>query len=317
MGRQRLRRWTRGSFFLLFIVAPPLDIFRFDLLQGHFIFFGMDWSLGLTALASGDLSAGEAAARIFLLGFLPGLSVVALGVWLSWRYGRLYCGWLCPHFSVVEMINSAMRRATGKPSLWEKEVLPEQDSDGTHHPKDRRYWFVVIVAVAVFAFIWAVVLLTYLLPPTMIYNNLFQGQLSRNQSLFISVATLLFSIEFLLARHLFCRFGCAVGLFQSLAWMCNDRALIVDFDRGRGAACRDCTQACDNVCPMRLNPRKNKRHMFTCTQCALCVEACEKVQAPGGSLLHWHFEGGRGCQAGHQAPIHFSGSTPHSSSRRG
>jgi ferredoxin-type protein NapH len=26
------------------------------------------------------------------------------------------------------------------------------------------------------------------------------------------------------ARHLFCRFGCAVGLFQSLAWMANPKA---------------------------------------------------------------------------------------------
>jgi ferredoxin-type protein NapH len=33
-----------------------------------------------------------------------------------------------------------------------------------------------------------------------------------------------FTLEFALARHLFCRFGCAVGLFQSLAWMANPGA---------------------------------------------------------------------------------------------
>lgn len=29
---------------------------------------------------------------------------------------------------------------------------------------------------------------------------------------------------------------------------------------------------------MRLKPRSTKRHMFTCTQCMQCVDACEKVQ---------------------------------------
>ncbi len=309
MKRQVLRRWTRAGFFLLFVLAPPLDLFRLDLTQGHFIFFGMDWSFGLAALANGEISAAQAALKILILGFVPAVGFVVFGLWLSWRYGRLYCGWLCPHFSVVEMINSAMRRATGKPSLWEKAPLPEQESDGSHHHKDRRYWAVVIVAVLGFALVWAVVLLTYLLPPKMIYSNLIHAELTRNQALFIGVATLLFSIEFLLARHLFCRFGCAVGLFQSLAWMSNDQALVVDFDRHRGEACKTCTQACDNACPMRLKPRKNKRHMFTCTQCALCVDACEKVQAPGESLLHWQPGGGRSSQAGRQAPTHFCGSS--------
>jgi polyferredoxin len=50
---------------------------------------------------------------------LPILGVGALLIWVAWRWGRLYCGWLCPHFSVVETINACMRRATGRPSLWE------------------------------------------------------------------------------------------------------------------------------------------------------------------------------------------------------
>ncbi len=87
----------------------------------------------------------------------------------------------------------------------------------------------------------------------------------------------LFALEFLLARHLFCRFGCAIGFAQSVIWMANPGAMVVSFDKPRGAVCRDCTQACDNVCPMRLNPRKNKRHMFTCTQCSECIQACDQV----------------------------------------
>ncbi len=40
---------------------------------------------------------------------------------------------------------------------------------------------------------------------------------------------------------------------------------------------------------MRLKPRSIKRHMFTCTQCALCLEACTESQQdnPDGPLLSW------------------------------
>jgi Fe-S oxidoreductase len=40
---------------------------------------------------------------------------------------------------------------------------------------------------------------------------------------------------------------------------------------------------------MRIKPRSIKRHMFTCTQCGQCANACSQVQAgnPGGTLLKW------------------------------
>jgi polyferredoxin len=132
-------------------------------------------------------------------------------------------------------------------------------------------------------------LLTYLLPPFEVYGNLFSGSLTRNQGVFIGVATLAFSVEFLLARHLFCRFGCAVGLFQSLAWMANDRAMVVGFDVARASACQDCGNNCDDACPMRLKPRTLKRKMFTCTECGECIAACTQVQrgVSATSLLRW------------------------------
>jgi polyferredoxin len=140
-----------------------------------------------------------------------------------------------------------------------------------------------------FALLWAVVLLTYLLTPAEVYGNLFQGTLTRNQTIFLSAATIVFFVEFMFARHLFCRYGCAVGLFQSLAWMGNDKAMVIGFSRERARDCASCNSACDNVCPMRLNPRNVKRMMFACVQCGQCVDACDHTQAanPDGALLNW------------------------------
>ncbi|RDH83285.1 MAG: 4Fe-4S binding protein [endosymbiont of Escarpia spicata] len=287
--RQRLRFWFQAGFFILFVLAPPLDLFRFDLNLNHFFFLGMHWTLGLDALIAGEISGLEAGFNILIRGFVPLLLIGGGLIWIALRYGRLYCGWLCPHFSVVETINRLMFRASGKQSIWEKSLQPELQPDGEVIKPEKKFWPLTWLAALGFAFLWAVVLLTYMLPPTEIYHNLWHGSLTPNQARFIGVATLLLFIEFMFARHLFCRFGCAIGLFQSLAWMANDRGMVVGFDRNRARLCGDCNNACDNICPMRLKPRTIKRRMFTCTECAQCISACEQVQAPQRqkTLLHW------------------------------
>lgn len=286
---QDLRLWLRIGFFALFVLAPPLDLFRLDLKLGHFILFGQEWTLGLDPFLRGEAGTGNAFANLMLRGFLPIALIIGTGVWVSWKYGRLYCGWLCPHFSVVETINALMRRAFGRPTLWEPHALPEDLPDGRRLAPQPLYWLAVGFAVFGFAFLWAISLLTYMWPPLEVYNNLWNGTPTRFQFIFLTAATLVFMIEFLLARHLFCRFGCAIGLFQSLAWMGNKKAMVVGFERERVDTCVDCNAACDNACPMRLKPRSTKRHMFTCTQCARCLQACDQVQTnnPQGPLLKW------------------------------
>lgn len=286
---QPKRLLYRSAFFALFLVAPPLDLFRLDLTLGHFILFGQDWTLGLDSFVAGAVGPGQAAVNLVLRGFLPIAALIGVLGYTAWRWGRLYCGWLCPHFSVVESINALMRRASGKPTLWERSPLPERLPNGRRLVPNPKYWLLVLIAVFGFAFLWAVTLLTYLLPPSEIYHNLLHGTLTRNQSVFLGVATLLFALEFTLARHLFCRFGCAVGVFQSFVWMANKSALVVGFDRSRGPECARCNAACENACPMRLRPRGIKRRMFTCTNCGECLSACQQVQArnPRGALLRW------------------------------
>jgi polyferredoxin len=286
---QRRRTLWQIAGFVLFVISPPLDLFRYDLTEGHFYFLTFHWTLGLDRFNQGLITPLQVTFNIIVLGFLP-LAVVGGGLlWVAWRYGRLYCGWLCPHFSVVETINRLMVRASGKPSIWEKAPLPETRPDGSTATPNRRFWPLTILAALFFAFLWALSLLTYLLPPFEIYHNLIHASLTPNQARFLGVGTVLLFIEFMFARHLFCRFGCAVGLFQSLAWMANNRAMVVGFDKPRAKRCSSCNNACDNVCPMRLKPRTIKRAMFTCTECAQCITACEQVQERSGgeTLLTW------------------------------
>lgn len=286
---QNRRFLFQAGFFLLFILAPPLDLFRYDLTQGHFFFLGIHWTLGVDALIAGEITPLEAGFNIIIRGFIP-LALVGGGlIWTAWRFGRLYCGWLCPHFSVVEMINRLMFRASGKPSIWEKSPLPGLQPDGTHITPNRWYWIPTWFGALFFAFVWALALLSYLLPPFELYYNILHASLTPNQFRFLAAGTAILFIEFMFARHLFCRFGCAVGLFQSLAWMANNKGMVVGFDKERARLCSNCNNACENVCPMRLKPRTIKRSMFTCTECAQCISACEQVQTfqSDTTLLKW------------------------------
>lgn len=291
---RRLQRWRRAfqlGFFLLFLLAPALNLLRFDLNEAQLWFLGHRWSLGIDDFRRGDIDATQAALNILWRAIVPGIALVGGFMALAWRYGRLYCGWLCPHFSLVETLNGLLQRASGKLSIWDpRPSLPPTRA------ADARWWPVFIAACLAFGLLWAVTLLTYLLPPAQIWSGLLSASLTPNQARFIAVGTVLIAAELALARHLFCRFGCAVGFFQSLAWMANPRALVMAFDRQRASDCRSCRtdaapggSACETVCPMRLQPRRIKRQMFSCVQCGQCMAQCESSNAAQGRTpnLDW------------------------------
>ena len=277
---QRRRLFFQIGFFALFLTAPALNLLRFDLNETQLWFLGQRWSLGIDAFKAGAISANQAAIQIFLRGFLPVIALAVAFLGVAYRYGRLYCGWLCPHFTLVETLNNALHRASGKWSFWDTHRTARANVQPS-----ARWWPVFGGLCLGFGFLWAITLLTYLLPPPTIWGNLIGGTLTLNQTRFLVIGTAIFTLEFAFARHLFCRFGCAVGLFQSLAWMANPKGMVVSFDRGRARDCRSCStvtfpagSACDNGCPMRLHPRNIKRMMFSCVQCGQCLDACEETQ---------------------------------------
>ena len=181
----------------LFLFAPALNLLRFDLNEAQLWFLGQRWSLGIDAFRAGEISANEAAMRIFLRAFLPAIVVVVAFLGVAWRYGRLYCGWLCPHFTLVETLNMALHRACGKLSFWDK----HRTARAGVKPSAR--WWPVFGALCLgFGFIWAITLLSYLLPPATIWGNLFAGTLTPNQARFLVIGTAVFTAEFAFARHL-------------------------------------------------------------------------------------------------------------------
>ncbi|GAA3915769.1 4Fe-4S binding protein [Litoribacillus peritrichatus] len=279
---QRYRLVVRTSFFALFLLAPVLNIFRFDLTTTNFIFFGQVLSFEITAEWLKSSDAIDTGLRILTRFIIPIIVIVATGLFIFWKWGRIYCGWLCPHFSVVELVNGLMLKRTGRVTIWEP--------NKTEQPSSWLDWMLIVGVSVVIAFLWALGLLSYLLPPIPLYTDLFTGELTRNPTIFLVAATTVFTIDFVLARHLFCKYGCALGVWQSLFWMMNSKSMLVEFDRDRAKLCQSCDKDCETACPMRLPVRSFKRAKFTCTQCAQCISACQEVQKenPDGALLGWN-----------------------------
>lgn len=307
---KKLRVLTQVSFFILFCVAPTFNLLRFDLDEGHFYLLTFHWSIGIGE----ELAAGQLALNLLVYGLLPVVALLVAGFSLFYKFGRLYCGWLCPHFSVVEMINNYLSKAIGKLSIWDKSPLPTIKVDGSIRDKNKFWWLVVVPLAVSMAFLWAVVLIGYVIDPFDVFRDLTQNSLSFPKRAFLIAATVILSLEFLFARHLFCRFGCAFGVFQSIAWMANRKGLVISFDKSKSSQCKSCDNQCDHACPMRLKPRGMKRHMFSCTQCTQCLMACDIAQQ-GNPVLSWK-PGDINDKNSVAIPINFQ-STPKSKTSKG
>ena len=282
-SREQIRSIIQFSFYLLFLSAPLLNIFRFDILDGHFIVFGHSWMLGLESSEFECLDSSHSVRDLLFNFLLPVLLLILFTGVIAWKYGRIYCGWLCPHFSVVETINRLMLKHLKRATFWEK--------PSTTHTKNRQAlpWLLLLSICILIAFFWAFVLLGYIYPPILLITNLYHFELSFGPSLFLLVMTIILTIDFFFARHLFCKFGCSYGIMQSFVWMANSKSMVVGFDKSRAHLCQSCDSACDKACPMRLPVRSIKRAKFTCTQCGICLNACDDAQAddPQGRLIHW------------------------------
>jgi ferredoxin-type protein NapH len=154
-----------------------------------------------------------------LRGIVPALALVVAFMAVAYRYGRLYCGWLCPHFSLVELLNDLLHRASGKLSLWDR--TPRRAPAAS---RNARWW--PVFGCPALGLRLPVGHHAADLPAAagQIWGNLLQGTPHAQPGALHRHRQRVFTLEFMFARHLFCRFGCAVGLFQSLAWMANPKA---------------------------------------------------------------------------------------------
>lgn len=252
----RWRRAVQGAVLLALVLAPFVELLRFDLEEGVLV------------LAGRHLHPGQDLWVVFGL-VLVGLLWVFGGALI---HGRLWCGWLCPQTLSSELATKLEARVYGKGRAARR-------TPG----RDLVYGTLVVAAAALLS----AAAVNYFLAP---------GQrLAPPPGAWVAwgVLTALAAADFLWIRHAFCLKICPYGVLLQLVQDPKTlRVGIADEDRAR---CLEC-KACDRVCFMDVSPRDRDRHTdAACLLCGLCVDACDRVFARRGreGILHLRFPSGR------------------------
>jgi polyferredoxin len=260
-------------FWALVFFGPALDIFRVDMLNQKLVFMGKHLPFEFDTL-------------IWLpVGFYG--AVILIGI-VSFIWGRLFCGWTCPHNTLTEWTR-AIRAAVGRDEKprWMKKLIRKHP-----HAKELLGWFSPLVALPL-TITFSILLSFYVMPPDFVLSQYGSGHphiaLVWGNGLFMLIGLFL-----LYAGSDFCRTCCPYGMAQSIsAYHENSRwrPMEIQFTGNQVDDCKTC-QACQMVCPVTIDPRDGsltgqvKVGQFDgCFNCGECVDACKHLhsykQKPG------------------------------------
>ncbi len=218
---------------------------------------GTIWSLRLAGYSVSDPLAGAEAIVTSRSFYQPLMWSVLLPIVASLLLGRVFCGWICPVNTLLEVVDR------GRRLLRIAEI----------RPRDVRFslWnkYLVLALGLLIAGVTSVPFLALFYPPAV---------LSRETHLFVFGATLGLGLYFLLAIVLFelfvsrrwwCRYMCPGGALYSLFG--HLRVVRVRRDDDKCVKCGECVR----VCQFDLRPMLHHTTGSECTNCAACISVCD------------------------------------------
>ncbi len=203
------------------------------------------------------------------------LILAALGLFIvTSLYGRLWCGYFCPHTVFVDLFVKIEHWIIGDRNARIRFAQLPMNSD-----KFKKLFIMHSIWLIIgfsFAFGWV----CYFYQARDLVNDLLNAKVSTNSALWLIGLT--FSTYFFAGfiRQRVCLYMCPYGRFQSA--MLEDNTLIVTYHDNRGEPrgknaegdCIDCNK-CVVVCPMDIDIRNGLQ--LGCIGCGLCVDACNSV----------------------------------------
>ena len=181
----------------------------------------------------------------FYLVLLGALFLVALTLWVTVVFGRLWCGWLCPQTVIGEI------------GEWIASALPNR-----FRVRGKK------AALLPFSGLVSLSLLWYFLPPVEATRNLFRSPI------LLGFFLVLWGVTYIMVAVIgprFCKTVCPYAMLQNV--LADGETLAVAFDPER-AECLRCDR-CTRVCPVGIDIRKGGQR--ECIACASCIDACREV----------------------------------------
>lgn len=254
-------------FWMLCFLGPALDIFRVDMIGQKLVFMRHEYAFEFNSL------------MWLPIGFYG--AVILIGI-ISFIWGRLFCGWTCPHNTLTEwtMPLRAMVGRAEKPR-WMKLLLRD-------HPfiKDILPILSPLLALPI-TFVLSLLLSFYVIPPVWVLAQYASGHphiaLVWGNGLFVLIGLFL-----LYAGNDFCRTCCPYGLAQSISAYHEDspwKPMEIQFSGDKASQCKTCS-ACHIACPVDIDPRDGtlegvlKVGQFDgCFNCGECIDACKYIHS--------------------------------------
>ncbi len=239
-----LRRVLQVLCGLLLVALPLTNGLRLDVRQGVFYFA---WH----KMAAHDL---------MLLFWVAMLGVWAL-VAVSFLYGRVWCGWVCPQTlasdfadSLKARLDKALRARRGR-AQW---VLA------------RGVWSLTLLAMA-----WGtgLVVASYWLAPRTVGRAALHPLGDIPAALVIYGLAGVVAADMLWVRRKFCANACPYGAMLGL--LADTNTLAVRYLDERADDCIRCGR-CETVCPMGIDIKQGAGQM-ECIGCGECADACDDV----------------------------------------
>ncbi|HEY8348000.1 MAG TPA: 4Fe-4S dicluster domain-containing protein [Symbiobacteriaceae bacterium] len=254
---RRYRRISQLSVLALLILSPYLRIFRFDIPTTSLYLFGMRLWIR----------------HVFVFALLLTVVIYVIVV-LSYLFGRVFCGWVCPQNLFNELVRS-----------WEA----------------RFGRTVTLLLSALIGLFGGFVVWSYGTDGLLLLRQYAAGQVPPGPTLTILGMGAFFTAAMAWWRTGICRVACPYGHLQSvLSGPATMRLQVLNLPGNRDI-CATCG-LCAEICHMGVDPRTpNQRD---CVTCGDCLDACQLVSDARKVPRVLNFVVG---EAGQAVPVGFRG----------
>ena len=211
-----------------------------------------------------------AAHDLFLLFWVAMLGVWAL-VAISFLYGRLWCGWVCPQTLASDFADSLRTRLEKSA----RRLLSPRVGGRRAVFAARAVWAAALLAVSLGT---GVILACYWLAPHTVALAVAHPLADWPAGLTVYGMAAVLAVDMLWVRRKFCAGACPYGPLMSL--LADRNTLAVRFLDERTDDCIRCGR-CETVCPMGIDIKQGVGQL-ACIGCGECVDACSDVLGKRG-----------------------------------
>jgi cytochrome c oxidase accessory protein FixG len=274
---------------LIEVEGHPL--FLFNVLERHFIFFGVIFF-----------------PQDFYLVAIGLLTFLVFIILFTVVFGRVFCGWVCPQTIFLEMVFRKIENWIEGDFKAQKRLDEAPWTFNKIFKKVLKHKIFFIIS-----FVIANTFLMYIIGKRELLNIILDNPLNHLGGLAaILIFTFLFYVVFAHVREIVCIVACPYGRLQGV--LLDKKSIIVAYDNLRGdprgklqkhlplnitdekvavhGDCIDC-HLCVQVCPTGIDIRNGTQ--LECVNCTACIDACDmvmdKIQKPRGLIRYDSLEG--------------------------